>query len=366
MPKLFFKMFRRRLARADLGQEKGLENPIGQNNCFLNVVIQGLWHLVAFRKNFEACSYHSHPQDPYSSCIFCALKLIFEQYSSADRDVLPPTALRQALSDLFAAQDRFQLGELDDAAEALEAVLGSIHDAVRLPGPAGAVDDPDACQPACFIHRIFGINIVEQLRCTACGDDSEPTTLGMLMTYCYTADLVRSAASHPRGRDFDFLLGDIARDDTRPCSSANCQNQCIVRRFLLDLPQVFTVGLVWATAEPTREEIVPVLTLVSEQIDLSYIFDIPAECQSRSRYRLRGMVCYYGKHYDAYFYDDAKRVWWVFDDATVHQVRPLPRSAIQQQFHTLTMLRACPSSALVLVTNQQRGGVVVLTLRCDV
>jgi uncharacterized UBP type Zn finger protein len=27
---------------------KGLINPLGENNCFLNVVIQSLWHLDSF------------------------------------------------------------------------------------------------------------------------------------------------------------------------------------------------------------------------------------------------------------------------------------------------------------------------------
>ena len=43
------------------GVEKGLSNPPGQNNCFLNVVIQALWHIEAFR---ETLMYkpHEHPE----------------------------------------------------------------------------------------------------------------------------------------------------------------------------------------------------------------------------------------------------------------------------------------------------------------
>ncbi|CAN0580562.1 unnamed protein product, partial [Ectocarpus sp. 12 AP-2014] len=31
---------------------RGLVNATGQNNCFLNVVVQSLWHLEAFRAQF--------------------------------------------------------------------------------------------------------------------------------------------------------------------------------------------------------------------------------------------------------------------------------------------------------------------------
>ena len=35
---------------------KGLQNDLGKNNCFLNVVIQSLWHLAAFRNTFLNCA----------------------------------------------------------------------------------------------------------------------------------------------------------------------------------------------------------------------------------------------------------------------------------------------------------------------
>lgn len=113
--------------------EKGLENSAGQNNCFLNVVIQGLWHIDAFRNNFAQLEQHRHND---KACVFCALKVtsiplctsvssllmqqvIFTQFEFSETDTLPPTALRQSLHELFQQQSRFQLGELDDAAEAL-------------------------------------------------------------------------------------------------------------------------------------------------------------------------------------------------------------------------------------------------------
>jgi len=39
---------------------KGLVNKKGTNNCFLNVVIQSLWHLQSFRINFLSYKNHRH------------------------------------------------------------------------------------------------------------------------------------------------------------------------------------------------------------------------------------------------------------------------------------------------------------------
>lgn len=42
---------------------KGLENRLGANNCFLNVVIQSLWHLASFRENFRTEELHKHKKN---------------------------------------------------------------------------------------------------------------------------------------------------------------------------------------------------------------------------------------------------------------------------------------------------------------
>lgn len=39
---------------------KGLDNSMGANNCFLNVVIQSLWHLASFRTLFKDLTLHKH------------------------------------------------------------------------------------------------------------------------------------------------------------------------------------------------------------------------------------------------------------------------------------------------------------------
>lgn len=57
-------------------KEKGLSNYIGENNCFLNVVIQALWHLDPFREAFSSPKVkelHKHSLN----CVYCALEVKF-------------------------------------------------------------------------------------------------------------------------------------------------------------------------------------------------------------------------------------------------------------------------------------------------
>jgi ubiquitin C-terminal hydrolase len=82
-------------------------------------------------------------------------------------------------------------------------------------------------------------------------------------------------------------------------------------------PDVFAMGLVWSTPDPSQQEIVDMLNVVAPEIQLGQIF-APHEC--KTRHVLRGMICYYGKHYDAYFYSQSRKTWMVFDDITVKSV----------------------------------------------
>lgn len=55
---------------------------------------------------------------------------------------------------------------------------------------------------------------------------------------------------------------------------------------------------------------------------LHFVFMIMSFSQGPpTPYQLRGMICYYGKHYDVYLKNDKTNSWWVFDDATVKEVR---------------------------------------------
>ena len=41
--------------------EKGLDNPTGMYNCFINVIIQSLWHIEAFKNYFFIAMIDHHP-----------------------------------------------------------------------------------------------------------------------------------------------------------------------------------------------------------------------------------------------------------------------------------------------------------------
>ncbi|KAI8030251.1 Inactive ubiquitin carboxyl-terminal hydrolase 54, partial [Camellia lanceoleosa] len=111
---------------------------VGENSCFINVIVQSLWHLRTFRGKFlrRSTPAHAHTEDP---CIVCELHGIFTALKEAKEgdDVVSPTTLRIALSKWqdgnFQEVDKFDglviifspffKGQKNDASEALVAIL---------------------------------------------------------------------------------------------------------------------------------------------------------------------------------------------------------------------------------------------------
>ena len=60
---------------------RGLSNEPGHNNCFLNVIVQSLWHLKAFRQKFL----EMRPQVLFSVQALCGRHLSLQPCTSAEK-----------------------------------------------------------------------------------------------------------------------------------------------------------------------------------------------------------------------------------------------------------------------------------------
>lgn len=322
------------LLKVSSSRRKGLRNELGQNNCFLNVIIQSIWHLSSFRTLISSAS-HRHREG--TACILCTLQELFTHYEYGDERVLNPDEMRIALGALGASESRFQLGEMDDATEALDVIIQFIHaDHIQLQCDLGlslspiskAVDPADVvCEPRCISHVLFECNMVDLHKCQVCGASSEPELWKDTLYRIYVSEVELNSAN-----EFDLskvmqriasLAPSRACPDTSDERSKPCSGRTFIERWILKLPMVFGVSLVWESDSTTPTQLKCILRIVAQQrLDLRSMFQFGGEAAQSSNicYVFKGMVCFYGRHYVSFFYSSRSQQWYLFDDSKVKAI----------------------------------------------
>lgn len=109
------------------------------------MIPEALWNLQSFRKLLLNAQdrQHEDSKSQVQRC-YCALKSLFQDFAElSDTDsAIPPDSLRQALSSVYDAKGRFKTGDMEDATETIEAILGILH-ACNVPQP-GCDQHPSA------------------------------------------------------------------------------------------------------------------------------------------------------------------------------------------------------------------------------
>ena len=92
----------------------GLINRTGEYNCFLNVIVQSLWHCKPFRKALLQCQETTVDSQGHGE-VATALLELFDALGRDGTQLVDPTSLRRALAAL--PGDAFGIGKMADAAE---------------------------------------------------------------------------------------------------------------------------------------------------------------------------------------------------------------------------------------------------------
>ncbi|KAK1407285.1 hypothetical protein QVD17_38899 [Tagetes erecta] len=307
----------------------GLKNEVGEYNCFLNVIIQSLWHLRRFREEFLGTSArdHLHVGDP---CVTCALYDIFSALNSASTDTrvqaVAPTSLRIALSNLYPNSNFFQEAQMNDASE----VLGVIFDCLHQSFTSGTnISDTEQMESntmgswecinkSCTAHSLFGMDIFERMNCYNCGLETRRLKYTSFFHQINANALRTMKVMCPEG-SFDELLNHVEMNHQLACDpeDGGCGKLNYIHHILSNPPHVFTTVLGWQNTCESVEDINATLTALSTEIDLSVLY---RGLDPNSTRRLVSVVCYYGQHYHCFAYSHVHQRWVMYDDKTVKVV----------------------------------------------
>ncbi|XP_019152794.1 PREDICTED: uncharacterized protein LOC109149467 isoform X2 [Ipomoea nil] len=300
----------------------GLQNEIGEYNCFLNVIIQSLWNLKRFRDEFlRSSSEHIHVGNP---CVTCALYDIFTALSMASletqREAVAPTSLRIALSNLYPDSNFFQEGQMNDASEVLGVIFDCLHQsfASALGASDRCIGSWDCTSSACIVHSLFGMDIFERMNCPSCKLDSRHLKYTTFF-HNINANALRTTKVMHKKRSFDELMNLLLRDyllvcdpDANGCGKLNCINH-----FLLTPPHVFTIVIGWKNTCESLDDIRATLSALSTEIDISVPYH---GLDPKNKHHLVSVVCYYRQHYHCVAYSRDHEKWIMYDDKNVKEI----------------------------------------------
>ncbi|CAH2064958.1 unnamed protein product [Thlaspi arvense] len=304
----------------------GLQNEVGEYNCFLNVIIQSLWNLGMFRAEFLQSSTlgHHHVGDP---CVVCSLYEIFTALSVASsetrKEPVAPSSLRIALSKLYPDSSFFQEAQMNDASEVLAVIFDCLH---RSFAQSSSVSDTessgsnctgswDCANLTCIAHSLFGMDIVEQLNCYSCGLESRHMKYTSFF-HNINASALRTMKVTCAENSFDELLNLVEMNHQLACDpdAGGCGKLNHIHHILTTPPHVFTTVLGWQNTCETVEDIAATLAALNTEIDISIMYrGVDPKCI----YRLVSVVCYYGQHYHCFAYSHEHDQWIMYDDKTV-------------------------------------------------
>lgn len=293
------------LARAPpKGQHRGLVNLTGENNCFLNVTIQALWHLDCFRSAIQCAEAAADIHEISIDDMITIVNSLFAQYEFSEGAAVPPTELRNRL--VVIDSHKFSLGSLADATEALYSILSQIHRESCLHScPPGLLSENSECSPRCVAHNIFGGVFVEQHTCSSCGASSEPQVMNRLLHYIYADEIISMVSALPGKPSFSSILSYCLRPVPHACPGSATLQQCVgegrASLSCLEPPLVLALCVSWSSGSATKEHLAALLGGID--ISLSVVDAFPYGNIADLRFHgfpthtLCGVVCFYGKHY---------------------------------------------------------------------
>eukprot|EP01025_Chloroclados_australasicus_P029639 TRINITY_DN2962_c0_g1_i4.p1 TRINITY_DN2962_c0_g1~~TRINITY_DN2962_c0_g1_i4.p1 ORF type:complete len:1444 (-),score=216.55 TRINITY_DN2962_c0_g1_i4:2834-7165(-) len=295
---------------------KGMVNETGSSNCFLNAIVQSLWHLPSFKEVFLAAKPVN--KNDIDSDAFNALFEIFqcmykdhEGAENAEKSV-SPSQLRKAMSVMG---DGFSVNDMHDASEALCELFSAMCRAqldddatdpllpIREKLPIGNVGIGGNL-PQSIVAEQFGIAVQTVIGSVA--DEQNIMEVENYMKYFHLipAQALRQAYQQLIDEEYEVILHWAEHIETMNSKVIDNQTRLPAQPYLIRCPKVFTVVLVWESAVAPQDSVRETVVAIKPTLNIAKLFN---GVQEPASYQLLGIVSYQRHHYNACAYNLAMK-----------------------------------------------------------
>ena len=224
-------------------------------------------------------------------------------YEYSDTPSLNVSLVRKALQNL---SQKFEVNSKACAVELFEEILKYFH------------ESNNTCKNDCYAHGVFGFEFTEECTCDCnklCGD-----SISDYLIRSYIVELYQ-IFQNTKIEKFDSLIGHSLSSQSYSFPCFNCNAFKFTKKTLKKKPKVLIIQILafaFTWADMSQKIISWFASLIVPVIFLRNLFSLTSDQPDYySRYIFKGMVCFAGSHYLAFFYSMRRNAWIEFDDNRV-------------------------------------------------
>ena len=303
------------------------QNGIGINNCFLNAILQVLYHLEEFRYKLMAIKIKKEINDP----IF-QLYTIFNNYESLSKlntiELLNSALLRKALHYKFGTYPK---GKFGDPIETILELLELIHKEYFENNEKEKNSNNFCSDKMCPSHSNFLLYLKEIKFCPTCSAKStQKYDKDCFMFTISVSELLPLIEQNETFTNYKYSLFKKAKYITQNFGQndkirlENCKCKIIATRKRLFLYKKFSpfliINMTWDSDFPFITDICKIYGLIPTTDKNNYLFDLDLEKDKKkkeelqSNYYLSSMILFGQRHYTCFFYNEEIKMWSFCDD----------------------------------------------------
>ena len=314
------------------------QNKLGTNNCFLNAILQVLYHLEEFRYKLMALKIKKEINDP----IF-QLYLLFNNYESLSKlntiQMLNSAMLRKALHYKFG---KYPKGKFGDPIETILELLELIHkEYFENNNNSSNIFCKDKLCPS---HSNFLLYLKEIKFCPTCSAvNTQKYDKDCFMFTVSSSELLELIKKKEKEKENEedkyeeetfmeykytlfqkakYLSKRFGEKDKVRLDKCKCKIISTKKKLFLykEYSPFMIINMTWETDFPFITDICKIFGLIST-IDInSNLFDLDLEKgkirkdEIQSKYYLSSMILFGQRHYTCFFYNQEIKMWSFCDD----------------------------------------------------